>query len=84
MIHASGAKVTMEGSELAIIVEFQCVCATMCDAGYPVEHLHECVENGFHAFVSKQEQNKKNVNRLINKVVKDAQANKSNGNKQKN
>lgn len=43
MINANGVRVEMDGSEFQIIIEFQCVCATMCDAGYPVEHLHECV-----------------------------------------
>lgn len=68
----------MDGSELDIIVEFQCICATMCDVGYPVEHLHECVENGFQAWASKQEKTKKKAKRLINKVAKNAQDDKGN------
>lgn len=81
MIHAEGPRVEMDGSELDIIVEFQCICATMCDVGYPVEHLHECVENGFQAWTKKQERNKKIAKGLIKKVVKNAQANKGNGDK---
>lgn len=80
MIHAEKAKVAMNGSELMIICEFQSICATMCDVGYPVEHLHECVENGFQAWASKQERTKKKAKRLIKKVVKDAQTDKGNSN----
>lgn len=75
MIHAEGCGVMLDGDMLDVIVEFQCVCATMADAGYPIEHIHECVDNGFAACAEKHSRNKKKARRLIRKVAKNAQKN---------
>ena len=77
MIHAEESEVVMNGNGLVIFCEFQCICASMCDAGYSVEHLHECVESGFEAWQKMKNSRKDKAMKLIKKVDKDAQKNKS-------
>lgn len=76
MIYAEGCRVELDGNMLDVIVEFQCICATMADAGYPIEHIHECVDNGFEACAEKHDETKKQAHNLIKKVAKNAQKNK--------
>lgn len=75
MIYAEGCSTEIEGSELGVMVEFQCICASLADAGVPLEHLHECVENGYDAYLEKQKRMKKDAKSLIKKVARNAQKN---------